>query len=94
MQAEPTPIVLDDHTVAFYLTVESSQIVVFQAIMESYEGLGTVRTVDIEASLVSIIAPKDQLNDCQRVLRSLKKEVPWTCSAERYASSSTDASVS
>jgi hypothetical protein len=84
MQADPTPIALDENTVAFYLTVENSQIVVFQAIVESYEGLGSVRTVDVGASLVSIIAPKDQLNDCQRVLRSLKKEVPWTCAADRY----------
>ena len=80
---EPQPIELDEDTVIFYVTVAGSQVVIFQAIFETYEGIGTVRTIDIRSSLISIITPKDQVANCQRLLGSIKKEIPWECAAAR-----------
>lgn len=84
-QAEPRPIELDANTVILYLKVAGSQVVMFQAIFETYEGIGTVRTIDIRSSLISIITPKDQVSDCQRLLASIRKEIPWECAANQAA---------
>ena len=75
------PVVLDPHTVAFYLRINSAQVVIFQAIIESYEGIATVRTVDIEQSLISVLTTHDQVADCQTLLSSLQQYVPWCCAA-------------
>ena len=75
------PVVIDEHTVAFYLFVDGAQIVLLQATIESYEGLATVRTVDIERSLISMITTPDQVADCQTLLSSLQPTIPWRCAA-------------
>jgi Domain of unknown function (DUF4911) len=80
----PKPIELDSDTVILYLKVAGSQVVKFQAFFETYEGIGTVRTIDIRSSLISILTPKDQVADCQRLLSSIKKEIPWECAAEKF----------
>lgn len=78
----PRALFLDDQTAVFYLTLQSSQIVIFQALIESYEGMGTVRTVDVQRSLIALITPCSQVADCQRLLAGLKKEVRWECAAD------------
>ena len=80
-QALIQPLVIDQHTVAFYLQLDGAQIVLFQAMVESYEGLATVRTVDIERSLISMITTPDQVADCQTLLSSLQPTIPWRCAA-------------
>jgi len=75
------PIELDCDTVAFYLRINSAQVVIFQAIVESYEGVATVRTVDIEQSLISMLTTRDQVADCQTLLSSLQPYIPWRCAA-------------
>ncbi len=90
MTALPRAISLDTDTSVFYLTLPSSQIVLFQAIIESYEGLGTVRTIDTAAQLIAVITPKSQVDDCQRLLAGLKKDVPWECAADAVGSARLD----
>lgn len=75
------PVALDDQTVALYLSVDGTQIVLLQATIESYEGVGTVRTVDIEKSLISVITTPDQVADCQTLLIGLQPYIPWRCAA-------------
>jgi hypothetical protein len=81
------PVVLDEHTVAFYLRINSAQVVIFQAIIESYEGIATVRTVDIEQSLISVLTTHDQVSDCQTLLGSLQPYIPWSCAADEVCAS-------
>jgi hypothetical protein len=77
-----TPVPLDPETVALYLRISGEQIVIFQAIFETYEGIGTVRTIDVRRSLVSVITTNSQLPDCQQLLFGIQKDIPWRCAAE------------
>lgn len=77
------PIESDPDTVTFFLKIDGPQVVLFQAIFETYEGVGTVRTLDIRSSLISVITTKDQAADCQRLLGSIRKEFSWECAAHR-----------
>ena len=80
----PKAIELDPNTASFYLQLANgNQIVILQALIESYEGIGSVRTIDISESLVAVITPKDQVADCQSLLSSLQKEIPYQCVADR-----------
>jgi hypothetical protein len=76
------PVTLDEGTVALYLKVAGSRIVLFQAIFETYEGLGTVRTIDVRKALVSVITTPSQVPDCQSLLTSIKPYFDLRCAAE------------
>lgn len=81
----PAAVALDEQTSSFYLKIHNgNQIVMLQALIESYEGIGTVRTIDIGRSLIAIIVPHDQVADCQRLLVSLQKEIPYQCVAGSF----------
>lgn len=47
----------------------------FYAIVESYEGLATVRTVDTEGNVVEMDVAPDQLEAFQRLLEALSHEM-------------------
>lgn len=68
---------LDEHTWALYLQVDGAQVVLLQALFETYEGLGTVRTLDIRKSLVCILTTPPQLKDCCGALESMRGEIEW-----------------
>lgn len=68
---------LDDQTLALYIEVPGSQVVLFQAYFETYEGVGLVRTLDIRQSLVSVLTTKSQLEDCMELLSSIRGEIHW-----------------
>lgn len=76
---------LDEWALALYLEVPQDKIVILQAFLESYEGIGTVRTVDeptaSEMKLVSVISTRDTLSDCMSALEALKPLVPWRLAA-------------
>ena len=71
---------IDEQTVALPLVVPGSQVVLLQAFFELYEGPGTVRTVDIRASLICIITTPSMVSDCIDVLEAIRSQVQW-----RYA---------
>lgn len=68
---------LDELTYIIYLEVPGSKIVLFQAFFELHEGIGTVRTLNVQKSLVSVLTPTDMLSDCLALLNSIKAEIFW-----------------
>ena len=68
---------LDDKTSAIFLKVPASKVALMQSLFESYEGIGSVRTLDIKNSLISILCTKDQKSECLAVLDSIQKEAGW-----------------
>ena len=68
---------LDSHTYAIYLEVPGSKVVLLQSLFENYEGLGTVRTLDIRKSLVCILTTSSLKEDCLRALSEMRNLVPW-----------------
>ena len=68
---------LDDLTVAYYLSVPGSKVVLLQAFFELYEGIATVRTIDAKNSLVCLIVPEDQREACEDALEAIRPFVPW-----------------
>jgi len=77
MNHELIPVQLDPTTLALYLELTPSKVVLFQAIFESYEGVATVRTVDKEGSLVCLLTTPDMLQECFRILDSVREELAW-----------------
>lgn len=76
---------LDAWALALSLEVPQDKIVILQAFLESYEGLGTVRTVEEPGTgdnrIVNLLATRDTLEECMEVLESLKPLVPWRLAA-------------
>lgn len=71
------PIELDSITRAFFLDVPGPKVVLLQGYFETYEGVGTVRTLDIKNSLLAIVTTKDLQQECLNILESIKEEVNW-----------------
>ena len=68
---------LDQSTWAFYLEVPTSKVVLLQALFELYEGLGTVRTLDLKSSLVCVMTSEVLLAECAAALQAISTEIPW-----------------
>lgn len=66
---------LDEQTYVIYLEVPPSQVVLLQGLFELYEGLGTVRTLDIPRSLVCILTTPSFIEDCIDVLEAIEYTV-------------------
>lgn len=62
---------------ALYIEVPASQIVWLQSLFESYEGAGTVRTMDVQRSLVAILTTPSMRTECERVLNSVRSSMAW-----------------
>jgi len=45
--------------------------------VESYEGIGVMRTIDRAAARVVLIVAADFERDARAILESLRHEVPW-----------------
>lgn len=72
-----TPVALDEHCYCIYLEVPGSQVVNLQGTIEAYEGVGTVRTLDIKRSLVCILTTPSMLDDCIKILEACRGLVSW-----------------
>ena len=68
---------IDQVTRVIYLEVPGANVVLLQGYFETYEGLGTVRTLDIRSSLVCILTTASILEDCLNALDSIKAEIGW-----------------
>lgn len=70
-------VLVDPKTVAFYLHVPRSHVVLLQVFFELYDGVGTVRTTQAEERVVCVLTPKAQQEDCIGVLEAIRGEVHW-----------------
>ncbi len=68
---------VDSETCVIYLEVPGTRVVLFQGFFELYEGVGTVRTLDIRNSLVCVITTPTMLDDCLLILEAMATTVPW-----------------
>lgn len=68
---------LDEITRAVVIKLPCSKIVYLQGLMESYEGLGTIRTLDPQASLVAVITTNTLLSEVLDLLNSEKAILYW-----------------
>ena len=62
---------------AIFLELPPSDVVMLQALMESYEGVATVRTIDLKRSLVCVVTTASLLETAVAVLEGLKPSVRW-----------------
>ena len=56
--------------VLLFLQVAREDIVRFQALFESYEGIGTVRTMDKERAIIAILTTNDMVSTVESLLLS------------------------
>ncbi len=68
---------IDEGTRALYLEVPGEKVVMLQALVESHEGLGLVRTLNIRKSLVCILTTPTMLDACLDLLNALQPEIGW-----------------
>ncbi len=84
---------LDPYTVVLYLEVPRSHVLLLQVFFELYDGVGTVRTVQItpeqsntghpsakqsgKGGVVCIITSPANVQVCANLLNSIREHVPW-----------------
>jgi len=68
---------LDPALVAWYLEVPRPQIVLLQAYFELYDGVGTVRTLEGQDEVVTVLTTPSQKGDCIGVLNAIREQVSW-----------------
>jgi len=78
----PIPVPIDATTVAFYLEVPRSHVVLLTVYFELYDGVGTVRTLDKEGAVVCVLTTPTQVDDCIGVLHAIKDNVSWVPCSE------------
>ena len=68
---------IDEGTRAIYISVPGENVVLLQALVESYEGVAIVRTLNIRKSLVCLLTTPSMLEDTLKVLESLQPLLGW-----------------
>ena len=68
---------IDDSTMAVFLDMPPARVVLLQSCFETYEGLGTVRTLGQDRPTVCVLTSPDSLQDCLSALDSLQNETGW-----------------
>jgi len=63
--------------VEIFLELPPGDIAYLKFILESYEGIGVMRTIDRTKALVVLMIAADFLDDARAILDSLRAEVPW-----------------
>ncbi|MEN9844922.1 MAG: hypothetical protein RIS36_69 [Pseudomonadota bacterium] len=79
---QPSPVAIDADTVAFYLEVPRSHVVLLTVFFELYDGVGTVRTLDKEGAVVCVLTTPSHVQDCLGVLNAIREYVAWVPCAE------------
>lgn len=77
LSLEQAAVHIDADTVAFYLEVPRSHVVLLQVYFELYDGVGTVRTLDKESAVICVLTTPSLLNDCIGVLNAIREHVSW-----------------
>ncbi|MEY4701956.1 MAG: hypothetical protein RL326_2143 [Pseudomonadota bacterium] len=76
-EARDAAILVDQHSVALYLEVPRSQVVLLQAYFDLYDGVATVRTLQSDRSVVCVLTTPSQLDTCLGVLHTVRAQVTW-----------------
>ena len=63
-------------TVQWYFRIRRKDIAYLKFILESYEGLGVLRTVDPRSGIVEVMVPPGMERDMEMVLEGLGDEIP------------------
>ncbi len=63
--------------IEIYLRVQRADIALIKFLLESYEGVGIVRTIDKKKATVVVLAMPDFINDIRAVLESLREHMDW-----------------
>lgn len=69
---------LDSDTVALCIKVRPKDIVILQAIVEGYDGLAVLRTLDEELGIISIIAVNDSVCEVESFLDGISAQFEWS----------------
>jgi hypothetical protein len=77
MRKSLSPILIDDETAVVFLQIPRSRTLEFQASVDLYESLATVRTMSVENSVVAVITTPSMWDTCQAMLDSLQVEIGW-----------------
>ena len=60
-----------------YLRIQREDIALLKFVVESYEGVGIVRTLDRKKATVAILAMPDFIDHMRALLESLREEMEW-----------------
>ena len=63
-------------TVEWYFRIRRRDIAYMKFILESYEGLGVMRTIDPREAIVEVMVPPGLKKDMEMVLEGLGSEIP------------------
>ena len=63
--------------IEIYLRMRREDIALLKFVVESYEGIGIVRTLDRKRATVVILAMPDAIAHVRAVLDSLRDEIEW-----------------
>jgi len=63
-------------TVQWYFRMRRRDVAYLKFILESYEGLGVLRTVDPRSGIVEVMVPPGMEKDMEMVLEELGDEIP------------------
>jgi len=63
--------------IEIYLRIQRTDIALLKFVVESYEGIGIVRTIDRKKATIAVLAMPDLVDHMWRVLESLRDEVEW-----------------
>lgn len=68
---------LDKLTKAIYFYTPRYNIVYLQGVIELYEGLATLRTIDIKQSLMCLITTNEQMGTALEMMEENREEINW-----------------
>jgi len=60
-----------------YLRIQREDIALLKFVIEAYEGIGIVRTIDRKKATVAILAMPDLQHHVRAVLESLREHMDW-----------------
>jgi hypothetical protein len=63
--------------IEIYLRIRREDISLVKFVLESYEGIGIVRTVDRKKATVVVLAMPDLIHHVRAVLESLREHMDW-----------------
>ncbi len=59
----------------FFLRIRTDRISLFRFLLEGYDGLAVLSTVDVQQGLVRLIVPKDRYGELWRLLAAISGEL-------------------
>ncbi len=63
--------------IEIYLRIQREDVALIKFVLESYEGIGIVRTIDRKKATVVVLAMPDLIDHVRAVLESLHEHMDW-----------------